>query len=86
MDHLPTIRTMGESVRLFEDSFKFFLDNPNGESLRDMENKREDMFITCRVCMQTTFIEYDDSDMKDTIRIAKAVKTFKKGLEDLASK
>lgn len=80
MDHQATIKTMGESVRLFEDSFKFFMDNPDGESMKDMEVKRENMFLTCGICMQTTFPETDNVDMADTIRIAKQVKSMKAGL------
>jgi hypothetical protein len=77
---------MGDSVRLFEESFMYFMNNPDGETLRDMEIKRENMFLTCRISMQITFPEIDDTDIKDAIRISKQIKAFKASSEESTNK
>lgn len=74
---------MGESVKLFEDSLNFFMEYPDGETCKDMEMKRENMFLTNRICMQTSFPEINDIDVQDAIRISKAVKTYTAGLARL---
>jgi hypothetical protein len=81
--HINTIKTMGDVVKLFDNAFKLFMDDPSGENYRDMETKRENMFLTCDICIQTTFPETDNLTMKDAIRLAKDIMKYKETPEEL---
>jgi hypothetical protein len=82
-DNEKTIKTMGESVRLYEDSLKAFIDQPDGENFKDMDFKQKQMFLTCRICLQVTFPDTDDIDIKDAIRIANDIKIYKEHQESI---
>ena len=82
-DHLLTIKTMGDSVKLFENAHKAFFSDPNGENYKDMEDKRTNMFLTCDICFQTSFPETDNFDAKEALRIAKELKQYREHPETL---
>lgn len=48
-NHLETIKTMGISVKLFEDAFNLFMSTGLGDDYKDMETKRNNMFLKCSV-------------------------------------
>lgn len=79
--HINTVKTMGTVVKLFDDAFKKFMLYPDGDNYKDMEEKRENMFLTVDICMQVTFPEIDNLTIKDAIRLAKDIKKFKQSEE-----
>jgi hypothetical protein len=81
--HINTIKTMGDVIKLFDNAFKLFLNDPSGENYRDMETKRENMFLTCDICIQTTFPDTDNLTIKDAVRLARDIKKYKETPEEL---
>ena len=78
-----TIKTMGISVKLFEDSFRAFFIDPSGDNYKDMEDKRERMFKTCSVALVLTFPDDVTPDIAKALEVGKKAIAYQESQEKL---
>jgi hypothetical protein len=83
--HLNTIKTVCNVVKLFEDSFNLFMEEPSGDNYKDMESKRNNMFKTSSICNLTTFPDDSNSKDKEALEIGRQAMKYREAQEKLIS-
>lgn len=82
--HLYTVKTMGTVVKLFDDAFKLFMADPTTDNYKDMESKREKMFVTCDTCMLTSFPSELSNKDAEALKVGRQAIAYREAQEKLS--
>jgi len=82
-DHKETIKTLCKAIKVYEETYQSFQDDPSGEMYKQLEYRRKDLSDVGNICYQLTFADERNPDEIEAISLGMQILQERRKREQL---